>query len=69
VTPLAVINDRGRRVHVVLDRALMAHARVNCHPLVNTATVVMASDDLRRFFRATGHEPMEIDFDDGLSLA
>ncbi len=69
VTPLAVINDRTRRVRAVLDRALMAHERVACHPLDNTATVIMASEDLRRFFRATGHEPMEIDFDDGLSLA
>lgn len=69
VTPLGTINDRNGRVTVVLDQALMACAEINCHPLVNTATVVMASDDLRRFFRATGHEPMELDFDDGLSLA
>jgi Ala-tRNA(Pro) deacylase len=68
VTPLAVINDRERRVRVLLDQALMRHAEINCHPLVNDATVVLASDDLRRFFRATGHEPDEVDFDDGLSL-
>jgi len=68
VTPLAVINDRERRVQVLLDRALMAHAEINCHPLTNDATVVMKSEDLRRFFRATGHEPQDLDFDDGLSL-
>lgn len=68
VTPLAVINDRDRRVRVLLDRALMAFEEINCHPLTNDATVVLARDDLRRFFRATGHEPEELDFDDGLSL-
>ncbi len=67
VTPLAVINDREQRVRVVLDQALMRQSLINCHPLANTATVVMPSEDLRRFFRATGHEPMELDFDDGLS--
>jgi Ala-tRNA(Pro) deacylase len=67
VTPLAVINDRERRVQVLLDRALMAHAEINCHPLTNDATVVLTSDDLRRFLSATGHEPHEIDFDEGAS--
>jgi Ala-tRNA(Pro) deacylase len=69
VTPLAVINDRARRVQVLLDRALMAHAEINCHPLTNDATVVLASGDLRRFLSATGHEPHEIDFEDGSSAA
>jgi len=68
VTPLAVINDTDRRVRVLLDRALMAHDEVNCHPLENTATLVLASADLRRFFEATGHAPEDVDFDDGLSL-
>ena len=68
VTPLAVINDRARRVTVIVDADLMASERVNCHPLVNDATVVLASTDLRRFFQATGHEPRIVDFEDGLSL-
>src|SRR5689334_9912683 len=37
VTPFAVINDKECRVSVVLDAALMAHATLNFHPLVNTA--------------------------------
>ncbi|MFW5833707.1 MAG: prolyl-tRNA synthetase associated domain-containing protein, partial [Pseudomonadota bacterium] len=63
VTPLAVINDRAHRVSVVLDAELAANDRVNCHPLVNTATVVLATADLRRLFQATGHEPSIVDFD------
>ena len=58
VTPFAVINDRGDgRVSVILDADLMALERVNVHPLVNTMTTTIASADLIRFLRATGHEP------------
>jgi Ala-tRNA(Pro) deacylase len=35
----------------------MAHAVINCHPLVNTATTSIARDDLLRFIRASRHEP------------
>jgi Ala-tRNA(Pro) deacylase len=57
VTPLGLINDRPPRVQVVLEAALMASETVNCHPLVNTATMTLQSRDLLNFIRATGHEP------------
>ena len=57
VTPLAALNDGGRRVSVVLDAALAGHATINCHPLVNTMTTSIARDDLIRFLEATGHPP------------
>jgi Ala-tRNA(Pro) deacylase len=58
VTPLGAINDAEGRVTVVLDAELMRHDPVNVHPLVNTATTALAPDDLVRFLRATGHEPL-----------
>lgn len=61
VTPLAAINDREAAVTVCLDRTLLAGGPVNCHPLVNTMTTALAADDLLRFLRATGHEPLLID--------
>jgi Ala-tRNA(Pro) deacylase len=57
VTPLALINDKARRVTVILDADMMRHERLNCHPLENTATTNIARDDLVRFIRACGHEP------------
>jgi Ala-tRNA(Pro) deacylase len=57
VTPFALINDRAGLVTVVLDAALMAFARVNFHPLVNTRTTTIGRDDLVAFLRAIGHEP------------
>jgi Ala-tRNA(Pro) deacylase len=60
VTPFAAINDTGRRVAVVLDRALMASPLINCHPLTNTATTTIRADDLVAFLVATGHRPTVI---------
>jgi len=57
VTAFGVINDKSRRVSVVIDPGLMQNAVINCHPLVNTMTTSIGRDDLVRFLRATGHEP------------
>ncbi|HEX2725090.1 MAG TPA: prolyl-tRNA synthetase associated domain-containing protein [Beijerinckiaceae bacterium] len=56
VTPFALINDAERRVAVVLDASLMAFARVNFHPLINSMTTTIGSEDFLAFLRATGHE-------------
>ena len=57
VTPFAAMNDAAQRVSVVLDRALMRHPVINCHPLRNTMTTSIARDDLVKFLVATGHRP------------
>ena len=57
VTPFGAINDTARRVTVVLDAALVEHAVINAHPLVNTMTTSIARDDLLKFLEATGHPP------------
>jgi Ala-tRNA(Pro) deacylase len=60
VTPLGAINDSAGRVTVVLDAEMMRHDRLNFHPLVNTRTTGLASSDLTKFLRATGHEPVVV---------
>jgi len=57
VTPFGAINDTQARVTVVLDAAMMEHATLNYHPLVNTMTTSIARDDLVKFLAATGHNP------------
>ena len=57
VTPFGALNDLQHRVTIVLDTALMEHATINCHPLVNTMTTSIARADLVRFLTATGHPP------------
>jgi Ala-tRNA(Pro) deacylase len=60
VTPFGAINDEAGKVRVVLDEAMMRHERLNFHPLVNTRTTGLASADLVKFLRATGHEPLVV---------
>ena len=57
VTPFAAINDKAGRVSVVLDAAMMAEPVLNYHPLVNTMTTAVSSEDLVKFLEATGHRP------------
>lgn len=64
VTAFGVLNDADGAVTVVLDRALLGHDIVNCHPLTNEATTTIARDDLLAFFAATGHSPLVIALDD-----
>jgi Ala-tRNA(Pro) deacylase len=57
VTPFALMNPSASQVTVVIDRGLMDFAEVNCHPLENTATTRLATEDLLRFVTACGHDP------------
>jgi len=57
VTPFAAMNDTARCVTVVLDKTLMTHLVINCHPLRNTMTTSIAREDLVKFLEATGHRP------------
>ena len=63
VTPFALMNDRERRVQPLLDRAMLACAQLNYHPLTNAATTTIAAADLTRFIEACGHEPRVLDLD------
>lgn len=61
VCAFAVYNDKAGAVTMVLDAGLMAHERVNFHPLVNTMTTGVTREDLVRFLKATGHDPLILD--------
>lgn len=61
VSLLGLVNDEARAVEFVIDRSLWNATAVHAHPLVNTATMVIAHADLERFLAATGHEPRVID--------
>jgi Ala-tRNA(Pro) deacylase len=58
VTPFAVANDKARQVTMILDANLMEHERVNFHPLVNSMTTGVSREDLLKFLRSTGHDPV-----------
>ena len=55
VSPLGVIEDRERRVTVLLDAGLRG-GRICVHPSDNTKTLVMELADMERYVRSSGHE-------------
>jgi Ala-tRNA(Pro) deacylase len=61
VTPFGLINDRGREVQIVLDKALMDHDPINVHPLTNDRTTAISPRDLLTFIEACGHKPQILD--------
>lgn len=56
VGPLGVLHDKKAVVEAVLDQDLRGLPRVAMHPSVNTATVVLAFDDLERVIRQNGNK-------------
>ncbi len=61
VTVLATINDPKNAVELYFDRVLWEEALFQFHPLVNTSTLLISRQNLRRFFELTGHAVRLID--------
>lgn len=57
VTVFGLANDPGHEVELAVDRAVWEAAAWRCHPLTNTATLVVGRQDIDRFLAATGHQP------------
>jgi Ala-tRNA(Pro) deacylase len=62
VTPFALINAVPGSVRVVLQQAMMRHDLLNYHPLENSATTTISSEDLVKFITACGHDPRILPF-------
>lgn len=69
VTLFGLINDKTRRITLVLDDALLACDLVNFHPLLNNATTTMSQSDLVRFIKHWGGTVFSCDFSGDLPQA
>ena len=61
VSVLGVVCDDQCEVRVVIDEGLWQADALQCHPLVNTATLSVPLPGLRQLLAATGHEPEVLD--------
>ena len=61
VTAFGIINDRDNRVTFAIDKRLLEHDKINCHPLVNTATTTINRQDLLQFAESCGRAPLVVD--------
>jgi Ala-tRNA(Pro) deacylase len=55
VSLMALVNDPDHTVEILIDRDLWEADAIHCHPLVNTATLVIPLEDIKKFLAATGH--------------
>ena len=64
-TALALFCDKDQSVKFVLDSDLVngSHERIYFHPMTNAATMGLKPDDLMKFLKETGHEPVLQSFD------
>jgi len=56
VTVFGLINDPEKTVELYIDADVWARDKWNCHPLINTETLVVAKSDVEKFLKHTGHE-------------
>jgi len=58
----AVMNDKDANVQLIIDKTLADADIVNFHPLLNDATTAISAGDMMKFAKATGHDPVIMDF-------
>ncbi len=61
VTPFALMNDRNFRVTAIFDQTMMEGGILNFHPCRNDKTMGIAAEDLLKFVKSTGHEPLMVE--------
>jgi len=49
VSPFGLINDSSKSVKVLIDKGLLKFKKLGFHPNVNTSTIVIKTDDFKRF--------------------
>lgn len=61
-TPMSLINDVNKDVKFIVDSDLLNEGvMVYSHPLENTASLGISSEDFKKFLASTGHEPVLLD--------
>lgn len=61
VTPLAILNDVGKKVTLILEKGMMDEHPINIHPLDNSMTVGMHPQELMKILENKGVSPQIID--------
>lgn len=58
VTAFSVANDTANQVTFIIDEKLLEYDIINCHPMQNDATTSIKRDDLIKFVKHYGHDPL-----------
>ncbi|XP_050404884.1 prolyl-tRNA synthetase associated domain-containing protein 1 [Patella vulgata] len=65
VTLFGLINDTNKDVTLILDSRFTenVYPKIHFHPMVNSATTGITSEDLKKFIEHTGHKPIIVKLD------
>ena len=62
VSVLGLMNDREKRVRLLVDRELLQDEFFGCHPCLNTSSLRMQTSDLtEKILPALGYEPLYVE--------
>jgi Ala-tRNA(Pro) deacylase len=59
-TLLGLVTDHAGAVEVVIDDGIWKQDAIQCHPLRNTATLVIPREDMEKFLQLTGHGAFQV---------
>ena len=56
VSVLGLMNDKGKKINLVIDEDLLENEYIGCHPCANTSSLkIKTSDIIETFLKHTGH--------------
>ncbi len=62
VSVMGLMNDKDRKVRLLIDRETLEEEYLGCHPCVNTSSLKLKmSDVLEKFLPETGHDYTRVD--------
>ncbi len=62
VSVMGLMYDTENKVQLLIDRDVLRHRYIGCHPCINTASLRMPTEDfLKKFLPAVDHEPIFLD--------
>ncbi len=62
VSILGLMNDREKRVCLLIDKDILKSEYFGCHPCVNTSSLKIKTNDLlTKFLAYTGHSPLYVE--------
>ena len=62
VSVLGLMNDKEKRVQLLIDKSVAEAEFLGCHPCINTASLKIRTEDvLKKFLPAVGHEAIIVE--------
>ena len=61
VSVMGLMNDRNKKVQLVMDEDVLKGEYIGCHPCINTSSLRIRTEDmLKIIIPAMGHEPVVV---------